>query len=171
MQFDRSFSWISQELIVVLSFQIEKMLCNESGKTKWKKCKSLVIKNKYFTSHYIKFNYALRLKLYPRIAIWNVSFENESTVIILYIAKSFIWIGFQEVVRFFLLHVSSFMLVFLLHSDQWHKSAYNKDRHTMKVLIKTKKNLWAILLIVPEHFKTFSTADPSSPVNTILICY
>lgn len=50
----------------------------------------LVIKNKYFTFHNIKFNYALRLKLYPCIAIWNVSFENESTVIILYIAESFI---------------------------------------------------------------------------------
>lgn len=41
----------------------------------------------------------------------------------------------------------------------------------MKVLIKSMKNLWAILLIVHEHFHTFSTAGPSSPVNTISVCY
>lgn len=37
----------------------------------------------------------------------------------------------------------------------------------MEVLIKSKKNLWAILLIVHEHFQTFSTARPSSPGNAI----
>lgn len=48
MQFDRSWDWISQELIVALSFQMEKMVCNESGKTKWRKCKLIVIKDEYF---------------------------------------------------------------------------------------------------------------------------
>lgn len=48
-----------------------------------------------------------------------------------------------------------------------HTSQHNKDRHTTRALIKSKKNLWAILLIVHEHFQTFSTAAPSSPVNTI----
>lgn len=43
----------------------------------------------------------------------------------------------------------------------------------MEVLIKSKQNLWTILLIVHEHFQTFSSAHPSSPGNTIdvlLVC-
>lgn len=37
----------------------------------------------------------------------------------------------------------------------------------MKVLIKSKQNLCTILLIVHEHFQTFSSAHPSSPGNPI----